>query len=88
MRPHVHTAECFDPARPPCSRTWDLEEADERTVTGAHRIVTRTGYGKRPGDKPRWWPFAFHAYKALVQLAGLIGLAWLAKKLGLTVGSP
>jgi hypothetical protein len=81
-RQHVHGPACA----PSCAREWDL---DEKTETSAFRIVTRQGYGNRPKhDKPRWWPFAFHAYKALVQLAGLVGLAWLAKKLGLTVGAP
>ena len=69
-----------------CTRT---EDVDPHTATGAYRIVAQKGYGKRdPHDKPRWWPFAFHAYKALVQLAGVVGLAWLAKKLGLTMGPP
>ena len=80
-RPHAHTSDC--PAH--CSRLWDL---DERTSTAAYRIVARHAYGNRPKkDKPRWWPFAFHAYKALIQLLGAAGLLWLAKKCGLG-GSP
>ena len=81
-RPHQHRPDC--PAG--CSREWDL---DETTPTASYRIVTRSGYGNRPKtDKPRWWPFVFHAYKASIQLLGFILLAWLAKKLGLAVVQP
>jgi hypothetical protein len=81
-RPHVHGADCA----PDCAREWDL---DETTPTAAYRIVARKGYGHRhQHDKPRWWPFAFHAWKALIQLGGMVGLYWVAKKLGLTIGSP
>ena len=78
--PHVHTERC----PPHCSRT---EDVDERTATGAYRIVARRGYGNRPHiDKPRWWPFAFHAYKALIQLLGTLGILWVVNKLGWKVG--
>jgi hypothetical protein len=80
--PHVHGPTCS----PACAREWDL---DETTPTSAYRIVARKGYGNRAKqDKPRWWPFAFHAYKAIIQLLGVVGLAWLAKKLNLTVSPP
>lgn len=78
MVPHLHRSDC----PPNCTRT---EDVDVERPTGAYLIVSRKKYGARPTDKPRWWPFAFHAYKALVQLAGLLGLAWLAKRLNLTV---
>jgi hypothetical protein len=59
---------------------------DERTPTAAYHIVARDRYGSRKRDtKPRWWPFAFHAWKSLVQLLGIVALAWIAKKCGLTV---
>ena len=81
-RPHVHDEHC----NPACSREWDL---DDRTPTAAWHIVSRERYGNRKQDrKPRWWPFAFHAFKAVVQLLGIVALAWIAKKLGLTVGMP
>jgi hypothetical protein len=66
---------------PRCTRT---EDVDPRTTTGAYHIVSKTIYGRRPGDKPRWWPFAFHAYKAIVQVVTVLGLAWVLKRLGLT----
>lgn len=62
---------------------------DERTPTAAWAIATRKGYGARRKDtRPRWWPFAFHAYKAAIQVATILGLAWAAKKLGLTGAAP
>jgi hypothetical protein len=58
---------------------------DETTPTAAWAIATRKGYGARRKDtRPRWWPFAFHAFKAVVQLLGIIALAWVAKRCGLT----
>jgi hypothetical protein len=78
-RPHLHDPDCA----PDCARTVDL---CEETPTAAFRIVARRGYGHRhKHDKPRWWPFAFHAYKALIQLTGIAALAWVAKKCGLTI---
>lgn len=81
MRAHLHGPDCA----PNCARTV---EVDEQSVTGAHRIVTRRGYGRRPGDKPRWWPFAFHAYKAAVQVVVIILLAAIARYCGLEVKLP
>jgi hypothetical protein len=76
-RPHVHAPDC--PAA--CNRQWDL---DERSETGAYRIVTRSGYGKRgKKDRPWWWPVLFHTYKALIQILSAVGILWLASKLGL-----
>ena len=82
-RVHVHDEHC--PAH--CTRGSDLSET---TPTGAYHIIARGPlYGNRRKDtKPRWWPFAFHAFKAVVQLLGIVALAWIAKKLGLTVGMP
>jgi hypothetical protein len=82
-RPHVHDGYCA----PDCARVEDL---DETSQTAAYRIMARKGYGHRhPKDKPRWWPFAFHAYKAIIQVTGIAALAWVAKKCGLTIpGSP
>lgn len=78
-RVHKHVPTC--PSH--CTREWDL---DERSETGAYRIVARAGYGSRKAyDKPRWWPFAFQAYKAIVQLIGLLALYWLAKKLNIAI---
>ena len=72
-RPHVHTPECHAT----CSRQVDL---DERSITGAYRIVTRTAYGTRKRDvKPRWWPFAFHAFKAAIQFVVAVLTLWLAR---------
>ena len=79
MRTHIHTTSCS----PDCARELDVDPA---SVTGSYRVVSRSGHGNRAADKPRWWPFAIIAYKALVQLCGVLGLAWLARKLGLTVG--
>jgi hypothetical protein len=80
--PHVHGKDCA----PGCVREWDL---DESTQTAAYRIVAQDGYGKRhKHDKPRWWPFAFHAYKALIQLLGLVALYWVSKLLHLPVNAP
>jgi len=85
VTPHKHTAECAGRV-PPCDRQWDV---DPSTPTGSWQVVTRHKYGNRPKvDKPRWWPFVLIAYKAAVQVATVLGLAWLAKRLGLTVGAP
>lgn len=81
MTPHLHGPDCH----PHCNREV---EVDERSVTGAHRIVTRRGYGRRPGDKPRWWPFAFHAYKAVVQVVTLVAIALIVKHCGIPVALP
>jgi hypothetical protein len=81
--PHHHGPEC----PPHCTRERDLSET---TPTGAYHIIARGPlYGNRRKDtKPRWWPFAFHAYKAAIQVATVLGLAWLAKRLGLTGAAP
>lgn len=79
MTHHVHNKDC--PGH--CSREVDV---DPRTTTGTYRIVARKGYGSRPKhDKPWWFPFVFHAYRSIIQLLGLVGLAWLMRKLGLAV---
>jgi len=81
-RHHQHGDGCS----PTCSREWDV---DERTPTAAYHIIARGNYGKRPkADKPRWWPFAYHGFKQLVNLIGIVVLALVAKKCGLTVGTP
>ena len=81
-RPHVHDEHCG----PTCSREWDM---DERTPTAAYHIMARDRYGSRKHDtKPRWWPFAYHGFKAAVQVVTVLGIAWLAKKLGLTGAAP
>lgn len=61
------------------------ETVDHRTPTGTYRIVARKGYGNRKYDRPAWWPFAYHAFRALVQLLGVIALAYVAKRCGLVV---
>lgn len=81
LKTHKHGPTC----PPDCAREHDVDAA---SATGAYRIVTRQEYGRRPVDKPRWWPFAFTAYKAMIQVCTVLGLAWLAKRLGLTVGAP
>jgi hypothetical protein len=85
-RRHVHSEKCAGP--PTCVREWDL---DERSQTGAYRIVTRKGYGARAAhDKPRWWPIAYHGFKTLITVVGILLANYIAKKLGLTnlVGMP
>ena len=83
-RPHVHDESC--PGA--CSRE---SEIDARSVTGLHRLVKVVKEAKAQGRPPRrndrslaWW-FGYHAVKALTQIAGLVGLAWIAKKLGLHI---
>jgi hypothetical protein len=79
MTPHVHGRDC--PGH--CSREWDVDPA---TTTGSWRVVTRKGYGSRPKvDRPRWWPLLLIGYKAVVQLLGILALAWVAKACGLKV---
>jgi len=65
-------------------------DLDPRSVTGLHKLIKVAKEIKASGRTPRktdrsllWW-FGYHAVKAMWQLAGLVGLAWIAKKLGLT----
>ncbi len=87
MTPHTHGADC----PPTCSRALDL---DPRTVTDLWRLRQivrehhRDGKPSRKGDKPLWWWFSFHFFRAFAFGIGAMSIAWIARKLGLPVFAP
>ncbi len=66
------------PTPVPLSQRDPQNQVDPCTVTGAYHVV-KGRYGKRAGDKPLWWVFAYHFVKAFAALLPYAITAWLLK---------
>lgn len=67
-RAHRHSEECA----PDCRRKVDVDPSDART--GSWRVMARKGYGRRPSDKPWWWPlfvWTWHVWSLVAAAAVL-----------------